>query len=64
MWIINTDITRQGRALLVGAAETTDLGDDGEGLDAGPAMKAYVGGEAKGFWEAMTNALTGPPPGK
>ncbi|MCJ1247883.1 hypothetical protein MMC30_005098 [Trapelia coarctata] len=51
-----------GRALLVGAAETVDLGDDHEGLDAGPVVKAYVEGEAKGFWETITNVLTQPPP--
>ena len=37
-----------GRVLL-GAAETSDLGDDLDGLDAESTVKKYVEGEAKGF---------------
>lgn len=40
-----------GRALAVGAVDTFDLGDDLEGLNAGPTMKSYLEGEAKGFME-------------
>ncbi len=40
-----------GRALGIGAAQTFDLGDDLEGLNAGLAMKAFLEGEAKGFME-------------
>ncbi len=40
-----------GRALGVGAAETFDLRDDIEGLNAGIVMKEYLEGEAKDFME-------------
>lgn len=40
-----------GRALAIGAAETFDLRDDVEGLDAGIMMKEYLQGEAKDFME-------------
>ena len=38
-----------GRALAIGAAETFDLRDDIEGLNAGIMMKQYLEGEAKDF---------------
>ena len=38
-----------GRALAIGAAETFDLRDDLEGLNAGITMKEYLEGEAKDF---------------
>lgn len=40
-----------GRALAIGAAETFDLRDDLEGLNAGIKMKEYLQGEAKDFME-------------
>ncbi len=36
-----------GRAIAIGAAETFDLRDDIEGLNAGIMMKKYLEGEAK-----------------
>ena len=38
-----------GRAIAIGAAETFDLRDDIEGLNAGIMMKQYLEGEAKEF---------------
>ena len=38
-----------GRAIAVGAAETFDLRDDIEGLNAGIMMKKYLEGEARDF---------------
>ncbi|KAL2036454.1 hypothetical protein N7G274_010821 [Stereocaulon virgatum] len=43
------DDSISGRALGIGAAETFDLRDDIEGLNAGIVMKDYLEGEAKGF---------------
>lgn len=38
-----------GRAIAIGAAETFDLRDDIEGLNAAITMKKYLEGEAKDF---------------
>lgn len=53
-WIVKScfkeaDVGMAGRALAVGAAETFDLRDDIEGLNAGVMMKEYLEGEAKEF---------------